>query len=269
MTAKKWVIIVILFVGLTACDRSLEVRDLPLDGQNQTWIDAPLPNSTLPLQPYKLIFHSASPGGITEFEVHVNSVLIAKVPPASTDSTGTLFYGEYLWTPVAPGTYLIEVRGIGSGGGSSSDQVYVTVIGDDDDEVVTPESTPRLTPVPDPTATPRSTTAPTATNTPVPEVGQIRVHLYIDANSNGNQDRSEVDYPDVKVSLKMCSCRTSCRESHSATTNKDGNALFSNLSYGPYCVSTDSRLTPTTTYPVNVNVNSPALITKNIGYIVD
>jgi hypothetical protein len=129
----------------------------------------------------------------------------------------------------------------------------------------------QCTPIPGytpPTATrpPASPTPPPATNTPIPKDGQIKVHLYMDANSNGNQDRGEVDYPNVKVSLANCSCRSSCTTMLNATTNKDGNVLFSNLHYGPYCVTTVSRLTPTTTYPVNVNVNSPSLITKYIGY---
>ncbi len=116
------------------------------------------------------------------------------------------------------------------------------------------------------TATPRSTTAPSTTDTPVPEVGQITIHLFADANSNGNQDRSELDYRNVRVSLRPCSCGERCSESHNATTNDNGNAYFGNLPYGPYCVTTDSEFTPTTTYPVNINVNSPVLITKNIGY---
>jgi hypothetical protein len=269
MTAKRWIFIVIIIVGLTACDGSPDVADLRNEGYSQAWIDAPLPNSTIPKLPYKLIFHGASASGIAEFEVWINGVLTHKVLPSSTDNNGTLFFGEFLWTPVAPGTFLIEVKAIGNGQDSSSDQVYVKVMGEEDE---------RDTPVPSATATTRPTiaptiTAPTATtrpttapNTPIPEVGQIKIHLFADANSNGIQDGSEVDYRNVRVSLRPCSCSARCSESHHATTNDNGNALFSNLPYGPYCVSTDSGLTPTTTYPVNVNVNSPALVTINIGY---
>ena len=93
--------------------------------------------------------------GITEFEIHINGVLFATTPPASTDPNGTLFYGETLWTPPAPGTYLIEVIAKGNGQVSSPDQVYVTVIGDGDgdgdndgdddgDEAVTPTPTDEI-----------------------------------------------------------------------------------------------------------------------------
>lgn len=261
MTVKRWIFIVLIIVGLTACEGSPDVADLRNEGQSQTWIDAPLPNSTIPMLPYKLLFHGASASGIAEFDVWINGVLTKVVLPSSTNN-GTLFFGEFLWTPVAPGTFLIEVKAIGNGQDSSSDQVYVTVMGDEDEGD---------TPIPSATATTRPTTAPTitaptATYTPIPEVGQIKVHLFADANSNGTQDGSEVDYRNVRVSLRPCSCSARCSESHHATTNDNGNVLFSNLAYGLYCVSTDSTLTPTTTYPVNVNVNSPALVTKNIGY---
>lgn len=257
MTVKKWIFIVTFIIGLTACEGPPDVADLRIEGQSQTWIDAPLPNSTIPKLPYKLMFHGASASGITEFEVLVNGVSTTKVLPSSADINGTLFLGEFMWTPTAPGLFLIEVKAIGNEGESSSDQVYVTVRGDEEQEVI-PGTTA--------TATPRPTAEPIATNTPVPEVGQIMIHLFVDANSNGIQDGSDADYRNVRVSLRPCSCSGRCSESHNALTNDNGNALFSNLPYGPYCVTTNSGFTPTTTYPVDVNVNSPARITKNIGY---
>ncbi len=261
MTVKKWIFIVILIIGLTACEGSPGVADLRTEGQSQTWIDAPLPNSTIPKLPYQLMFHGASASGIAEFEVLVNGVSTTKVLPSSADINGTLFFGEFWWTPAAPGLFLIEVKSIGNGQDSSSDQVYVTVKGEEEEEEeeeVTPEVTA--------TATPRPITIPTPTNTPVSTAGQIKVHLFVDANSNGIEDGSDADYRNVRVSLRPCSCSGRCAESHHGNTNDNGNVLFSNLPYGPYCISTNSGFTPTTIYPVDVNVNSPALITKNIGY---
>jgi hypothetical protein len=257
MTVKRWIFVLIFIVGLTACEGSLDTADLRIGGRSQTWIDAPLPNSIIPLQTYKLMFHGASASGIAEFEVLINGELITKVLLSSSNMNETLYFGEYLWTPAAPGRFLIEIKGIGKKQESSSDQVYVTVRGEVEEEE-TPETAA--------TATPRLTAAPAATNTPVPEVGQIMVHLYVDTNSNGVEDRSDADYRNVRVSLRPCGCSGRCTESHHATTNDDGNAYFTNLPYGPYCVSTTSGFTPTTTYPVNVNVNSPGLITINIGY---
>jgi hypothetical protein len=107
----------------------------PDPSPSQTWIDAPLPNSVLPLLPYELVFHGASFVGVTEFELRINGVVITEVPPVSSSSggsqMGTLFLGKYLWTPLAPGTYLIAVRAKGNGQFSSPDHVQVTVSGDE------------------------------------------------------------------------------------------------------------------------------------------
>jgi hypothetical protein len=257
MSVKRWIFIAIFIVVLAACEGSPDVTEINIEGQSQTWIDAPLPNATIPLLPYKLIFHGASASGIAEFEILINGVYTATVLPSSTTTNGTLFLGEYSWTPVAPGTFLIEVKAIGKGQETSSAQVYVTVIGDEDEDV---------TPVATATATPRSPEAPPATNTPDPEVGQIKTHLFVDANENGVQEGSEADYRNVRVSLRPCSCGQRCSESHNATTNDNGDAYFGNLPYGPYCVSTNSGFNPTTIYPVNVTVNSSALNTIIIGY---
>jgi hypothetical protein len=257
MTMKRWIFIAILILGLTACEGSPDVPDVSIGSQSQTWIDAPLPNSTIPEMPNKLMFHGASPSGIAEFEVLINGELITKVLLTSSNINETLYFGEYLWKPDAPGTYLIEVKAIGNEEESSFDRVSVTVRGVEEVEEI-PEIAP--------TATPRTIPAPNPTNTPLPAVGQIKVHLFVDANSNGIQERSELDYRNVRVSLRPCSCGGRCSESHNATTNDNGNVLFSNLPYGPYCITTNSGFTPTTAYPVNVNVNSPALVTKNIGY---
>jgi hypothetical protein len=265
MTVKRWMFIVIFILGLTACEGTSDVPDLRIGRQSQTWIDAPLPNSTIPELPYKLMFHGASASGIAEFEVMVNGELITKVLLSSLNINETLFFGEYLWTPGGPGTFLIEVKAIGNEQETSFDQVYVTVRGEEEDqeEEIGEEETPMIAA----TATPRPITVPTPTNTPESVTGQIKVHLFVDANSNGTQEGSELDYRNIRVSLRPCSCSGRCSESHYANTNDNGNVLFSNLPYGPYCVTTNSGFTPTTTYPVDVNVNSPGLITKNIGYI--
>jgi hypothetical protein len=153
MKIEKWLLLVILCVGMSACNFPL--RNTPLlisdPGPSQTWIDAPLPDSSLPMQPYKLIFHGSSSVGITEFELRINGIVIAEALPVSSSFGGlpddTLFQGEYLWTPTAPGTYLIAVRAKGNGQFSSPDQVRVTVSGDEV-ELATPVPL-----VPSPTST--------------------------------------------------------------------------------------------------------------------
>jgi hypothetical protein len=97
------------------------------------------------LEPYKLVFHGASEVQITEFVINVNGSLFTSVPPTSADENGTLFYGESLWSPPAPGTYLIEVRAIGNEQSSSPVHVQVTVLGDEeDDDLVTPTPTDEI-----------------------------------------------------------------------------------------------------------------------------
>ncbi len=121
---------------MSACDLPLEtpVRSTIVPGPSQTWIDSPLQDSKLPMQPFELEFHGASFVGVTEFEVQINGVVIATVPPSSSGSGGsqygTLFYGKYLWTPPASGIYQIKVRAKGNSQFSSPDQVQVTVNGD-------------------------------------------------------------------------------------------------------------------------------------------
>jgi len=135
MKTMIWIIIGLISIFFAACDGPIETLAFPTSppGPNQTWIDAPLPNSTLPLLQYKLVFHGASFVGVTEFEIKINGVAEAAVPPLTSSSGGsqygTLFTGEYNWNPPAPGIYLILVRAKGNGIYSSPDQVQVTVDG--------------------------------------------------------------------------------------------------------------------------------------------
>jgi len=134
MKRKIWIILVWICIFLAACDGP--IRATPAPGPDQTWIDAPLDGSTLPLAPYTVVFHGASFIGVTEFEVQINGSVIAAVPPISQGSGGavygTLFLGEYNWVPQSPGTYLITVRAKGNGVYAPPDQVQVTIKGGKD-----------------------------------------------------------------------------------------------------------------------------------------
>jgi hypothetical protein len=159
MKVKTWMMLALICFGLAACDQPERATGSlsPVPNPSQTWIDAPLPNSNIALLPYKIVFHGASFVGISEFELQVNGAVVAMVPPVSTSSGGsqygTLFLGEYLWTPPALGTYLIAVRAKGNGQFSSLDQVQVTVGGDDVEEMAPLRSTPTASPTPSPTFT--------------------------------------------------------------------------------------------------------------------
>ena len=151
MKTKLFILLGVISLLLGGCD-SPQRTALPTDspGPSQTWIDAPQPNSTLPLLPYNLIFHGASFVGVTEFEVKINGNLVASVPPLSSGSGGpnygTLFLGEYLWSPSSPGIYLISVRAKGNGQFSAPDQIQITIKGGKETDI-------SLEPIPSPTET--------------------------------------------------------------------------------------------------------------------
>jgi len=176
MNSKLRLILALFCIAIAACNDPDPVRPTP--PLNQTWIDAPLHGSTLPIAPYTIVFHAASPSGIDTFEVQINGVVLDTVAPMSTGSGGsnygTLFHSESTWAPAAPGTYLISVRSKSSSGPFSSPALaQVTVVSDLELQASTPpavltlpatEGLPVFTPPPTPTSAP----TPTATFTPTP-----------------------------------------------------------------------------------------------------
>lgn len=82
----------------------------------QSWIDAPLHGSTIPLAPYQIVAHAAFPSGISQFELSITGQGPEIVPAPADQSGQTLVYINHMWTPPAPGTYLIQVRAAGPDG---------------------------------------------------------------------------------------------------------------------------------------------------------
>lgn len=169
----RLLLFVLWIILLTACEFTGTETPTPVappSAPDQTWIDAPLDDSTLTLQPYKLIFHAASHYGLDVFEVWINSELMVSVVPSSSTgeggASGTLYYGEYIWTPLAMGKYLIGVRAGNSGdfGGMVEVNVKVTAL---EAELTTPLPL-ALTSSPTETATLTFTATPTATTTTTP-----------------------------------------------------------------------------------------------------
>ena len=147
MRTRIGILLGLITIVITACEKPFPTLVVPTDppGPSQTWIDAPLPNATLSLKPYTLVFHGASFVGIDEFEIEINGSVEASVPPLSTGSGGsqygTMFMSEYSWDPPAKGTYLIQIRSKGNGSYSPPAQVQVTVGGSDFDK---DENTPPI-----------------------------------------------------------------------------------------------------------------------------
>jgi hypothetical protein len=167
MNSKLRLILVMLCIGLTSCDTQVPVRQAP--PLNQTWIDAPLHGSTIPMELYTIVYHGASPSGIDLFQVRIDGIVLDESGPSSTGpsgSYGTLFMGDSDWLPWAPGTYMISVRAM-STGGSFGPYAYAEVTVSDKFELL--ESTPpailTLPPTvglpPSPTLTPSPTPTPT------------------------------------------------------------------------------------------------------------
>lgn len=145
MKLKIWIFLGLVSILLSACNPQTVT---PQPGPSQVWIDAPLPNSTIPLLPYKLVFHGASFVGISVFEIKVDGTVIANTPPIATGSGGsnygTMFLGEYTWQPPSPGIYMISIRAFGNGEFSPPSQVEVTVSGGK--EIPLPAAKPTDTP---------------------------------------------------------------------------------------------------------------------------
>jgi hypothetical protein len=72
MNSKLRLILALFCIAIAACNKPDPVRPTP--SPNQTWIDAPLHGSTLPIAPYTIVFHAASPSGIDTFEVQIDGV---------------------------------------------------------------------------------------------------------------------------------------------------------------------------------------------------
>ncbi len=141
--------LVLIAVFLSGCGASQANS-----GQTQSWIDAPLNNSTLPLAPVKVISHSSDPASITQVELSVNGAVIRT--DSNQDTSQTLVTMSQDWTPSAPGTYTLQVRAQNTAGHWSDYAVVnVTVEGQPTDTqtpVVSPTRvvtlTPSLTPTP-------------------------------------------------------------------------------------------------------------------------
>jgi hypothetical protein len=145
MKTKVFAIFFLALLVLTACGPQT-VSPSGFSGNNQAWIDAPLPGSHLPLAEVEIVAHSANPGGIASFEISLNGQLLARTGPEIGSIDPSLVYTRYPWLPAAPGTYLIEVKAIDTNDQPSFPVQVVVEVGD-------PTPTETITQVPTPTLT--------------------------------------------------------------------------------------------------------------------
>jgi hypothetical protein len=121
-------------------------------GSVQTWIDAPLDGSTIPLAPYEIVLHAYDPAGVTQVELNANGSLLTTLPNANPGQH--LATVKYLWSPAAPGNYTLTARGKSSNGlAGSAATALITVVGSIPRPVIAVTSataTPTSTPTPSP-----------------------------------------------------------------------------------------------------------------------
>ncbi len=129
-------------------------------GLTQSWIDAPLNGSVLPLAPVVVVSHSSDLGGINQIELSVDGALINTI--ASPDASKTIVNVSQTWNPLGPGEYTLQVRAQNTAGSwGDYAMVVITILGG-------------LTETPSPTATPTpalgTSLTPTYTSTPAPTI---------------------------------------------------------------------------------------------------
>ncbi len=147
-------------------------------GALQTWIDAPLDGSTIPLKSYEIVIHAYDPVGVTQVELSANGNLLANL--SNPDSGKQLSTLKYNWLPAGPGNYTLQTRAKNAGGTWGGEaRVVVTV----SDVTITPTNTltPNITVTPTwtstPTETPTTTLTPTTTRTLTPTASSTAAAL--------------------------------------------------------------------------------------------
>ena len=120
---RRWTysVLIVLMALMTACG-----PNSPASGP-QSWFDAPLDNSILPMGAIQVTSHAADPGGLSHMELSVNGAVVDTSPSSNTGDKLVTF--NQTWTPPGPGNYTLQVRAQNSNGdwgGYASEQVTVS-----------------------------------------------------------------------------------------------------------------------------------------------
>ncbi len=187
---KKIMVLPIVLL-LAGCNLNLQYRSTP-----QAWVDAPLDGMVLPLAPYDIVAHAADPNGISRIEFAVNGA-----PLGSVAGSGALFNAHQGWTPVAPGNYVIQARGMNTAGvWSEYAEVKVVVQGEATSSPELPEqgTSPGTTSIPLPAFT---ATIPIPTASPSPTMTLTPSHPTLTLNLNANCRKGPSQVYEVLTSL--------------------------------------------------------------------
>ena len=131
---KKYIVLslILLVLLLSGCGPSgQEETDQAYifgNSQPQAWMDAPLNERYLPLDPYEIVYHISGQEGIAKGELSINNQVVES--QSNPDSSKKLATLKYLWNPTEPGTYLLSVRAQGTDGTWGSDFQSVVYIGE-------------------------------------------------------------------------------------------------------------------------------------------
>ena len=142
-------------------------------GPATSWIDAPLPGTTVPLAPVEIVGHAAHVAGVGDVALFVDDVQVDL--HAAGDVRSTLTTVRFRWMPPGPGYYRLEIRARPGSDGPWGEPARTLIL-------VVPTASPAPSPTPSPsgwgspspgpTLTPRPTPSPTpstrATPTPSP-----------------------------------------------------------------------------------------------------
>ena len=166
----------LLFSGCNLPGTASTPTPVPKFGAAQTWIDAPLDGSTIPLAPYEIVMHAYDPGGVTQVELKANGSLLASIPnPSPGQSFATL---KYIWIPAAAGNYTLAASAQGQNGPPGYEAAALVTVSDASPtpvDTAVPSDTPTPVHTSSPTITqhPTITLTPTATQTSTPTTGPV------------------------------------------------------------------------------------------------
>ncbi len=155
-------LVIAAMAAMSACEMGRAPVIVPLSlavGGPQTWVDAPLDQMHIPLAPYEVVFHGTDDGGVANVELRIND---ETVPASAQGSDPKLMTARYMWSPPAPGKYVLKARSMNSAGAWSPEAQVIVWVGD----ILTPSPM---------TTTPTATQTTTPVTPPPPATGPLTV----------------------------------------------------------------------------------------------